>query len=95
LTVPRAGDSVHKTEVLSGISGDRIGGFPFQDRARPLAPGNGDCGLGKGLGQVPDKLPGNDPKLINWPGFEIGPGPIATWGKSTVRLLDAFGYNFR
>ena len=42
----------------------------------------------------PTSLPGKYPQLINPPGSETGPGQIATWGKSTVCSVDAFGYKF-
>lgn len=40
-------------------------------------------------------LPGKYPQLMNSPGCETGPGPqLATWGKSTVCTVDAFGYKW-
>lgn len=37
---------------------------------------------------------GKFPELHNAPGSETGPGQIATWGKSTVCEVDAFGFKF-
>jgi hypothetical protein len=44
----------------------------------------------------PTSLPGKYPQLMNAPGCETGPGAqLVTWGKSTVRFVDAFGYKFQ
>lgn len=42
----------------------------------------------------PTGTPGKFPQLHNPPGSETGPGQIATWGKSTVCQVDAFGFKF-
>lgn len=42
----------------------------------------------------PTSVPGKYPELHNPPGSETGPGQIATWGKSTICSVDAFGFNF-
>jgi hypothetical protein len=39
-------------------------------------------------------LAGKYPQLINPPGSETGSGQVATWSKSTVCSVDAFGYKF-
>ena len=42
----------------------------------------------------PTSPPGKFPQLHNPPGSETGPGQIATWGKSTLCSVDAFGFQF-
>jgi hypothetical protein len=43
----------------------------------------------------PTSVPGRYPQLHNPPGSETGPGQIVTWGKSTICLVDAFGFKFQ
>jgi hypothetical protein len=43
----------------------------------------------------PTSVPGKYPELHYPPGSETGPGQIATWGKSTLCSVDAFGFKFQ
>ena len=38
--------------------------------------------------------PGARVQTINPPGSEVGPGQIATWGKTTTNLVDAYGFKW-
>ena len=38
--------------------------------------------------------PGKRVQLLNPPGSEVGPGQIATWGKTTNNRVDAYGFNW-
>ena len=42
----------------------------------------------------PTTPPGARVQTINPPGSEVGPGQIATWGKTTANLVDAYGYKW-
>jgi hypothetical protein len=39
--------------------------------------------------------PGARVQLLNPSGSEVGPGPVATWGKATVNEVDAYGFQWR
>jgi hypothetical protein len=38
--------------------------------------------------------PGKRVQTLNPPGSEVGPGQIATWGKTTSNLVDAYGFRW-
>jgi len=38
--------------------------------------------------------PGKRVQLLNPPGSEIGPGQVATWGKTTENQVDAYGFRW-
>jgi hypothetical protein len=38
--------------------------------------------------------PGARVQTLNPPGSEVGPGQIATWGKTTANLVDAYGFKW-
>lgn len=38
--------------------------------------------------------PGKRVQTLNPPGSEVGPGQIATWGKTTANLVDAYGFKW-
>jgi hypothetical protein len=42
----------------------------------------------------PTTPPGARVQLLNAPGSEVGPGQIATWGKTTVNTVTAYGYRW-
>lgn len=42
----------------------------------------------------PTTPPGARVQTINPPGSEVGPGQIATWGKTTTNLVDAYGFKW-
>ena len=42
----------------------------------------------------PTTPPGARVQTLNPPGSEVGPGQIATWGKTTTNLVDAYGFKW-
>jgi len=42
----------------------------------------------------PTTPPGKRVQTLNPPGSEVGPGQIATWGKTTNNLVDAYGFRW-
>jgi hypothetical protein len=38
--------------------------------------------------------PGKRVQLLNPPGSEVGPGQVATWGKTTKNQVDAYGFRW-
>lgn len=42
----------------------------------------------------PTTPPGKRVQTINPPGSEVGPGQVATWGRSTVARTEGFGFNW-
>ena len=42
----------------------------------------------------PTTPPGKRVQTINPPGSEVGPGQIATWGRSVEARADGFGFSF-
>lgn len=42
----------------------------------------------------PTTPPGKRVQLLNPPGSEVGPGQVATWGKTTTNQVDAYGFRW-
>jgi len=42
----------------------------------------------------PTTPPGKRVQLLNPPGSEVGPGQVATWGKTTQNQVDAYGFRW-
>ena len=42
----------------------------------------------------PTTPPGKRVQLLNPPGSEVGPGQVATWGKTTSNHVDAYGFRW-
>jgi hypothetical protein len=42
----------------------------------------------------PTTPPGKRVQLLNPPGSEVGPGQVATWGKTTKNQVDAYGFRW-
>jgi len=42
----------------------------------------------------PTTPPGKRVQLLNPPGSEVGPGQVATWGKTTTNQVNAYGFRW-
>jgi hypothetical protein len=42
----------------------------------------------------PTTPPGKRVRMLNPPGSEVGPGQVATWGRSTVVRTEGFGFKW-